>query len=534
MVRKSAPRPPGEEAGRETRLKLILLAFALVLVAGYALTVTEMGEQTLQQAGALLHSDTALLTMAALGGAVAISGLAYLFLRGRGASKDRHGAIETAVTVANIAGRKEFLERLAREVEANGKSGLQLALHIIDIDRFHVVNAVRGEAEGDDFLRLLTERLLLLVNHADRIGRIGDDEFAILQPEVGGSRHAEIFARRIQETVKDACAQVPRHARPGASIGIAVAPDHGDAGAKLLHSAGLALRAAKDGGGDAFRIYSREMEMLVEARLQMEKAISDGLQQSWFELHFQPQYDLGARRLTGFEALVRMNHPELGELLPGVFVPIADESGLIHPLGDWIIRDAFATAREWPPHLALSINISLAQFRHGDIANTIINALARSGLPATRLKIEISEGVLLARSDAINEQLRRLKTRGVTIVLDDFGLESSRLKLLSRSVLDAVKLDRTLVERLGAEPETESLARSLIGTARSFELDILAEGIERAEQAHFLMSNGIRKVQGYLFGRPARKVDLAPIIAKDMRNAMERSHPSPRPSIAAA
>jgi diguanylate cyclase (GGDEF)-like protein len=533
MARKSASGARREEAGSDTRLKLLLLAFALVLVAIYALTVTEMGEQTLQQIGVLIHSDMALLAIGIGGAAIAVGGLAYLFLRGRAPSKDK--ALETAVAVANIAGRKEFLERLVREVEANARSGLQLAIHIVDIDRFHVVNEVRGEAEGDDFLRLLTERLLLLINHADRLGRIGDDEFVIIQPEVGGSRHAEIFARRIQETVKDACAQVPRHARPSASIGVAVAPDHGNDAAKLLHSASLALRTAKRAGGDTFRIYTREMEMVVEARLQMEKAISDGLQQSWFELHFQPQYDLRTRRLTGFEALVRMNHPELGELLPGVFVPVADESGLIQPLGDWIIRDALGTAREWPQNLALSINVSLAQFRHGDVANTVINALAKSGFPGSRLRIEIPEGVLLAQSDAINEQLRRLKTRGVAIVLDDFGLDSSRLKLLSRSALDAVKLDRTLVERVGAEPETDNLVRGLIGTAHSFDLDIQAEGIERAEQAHFLMSNDIRKVQGYLFGRPARKIDLAAIIAKDMRNATERSEASaPRQSSAAA
>jgi EAL domain-containing protein (putative c-di-GMP-specific phosphodiesterase class I) len=368
---------------------------------------------------------------------------------------------------------------------------------------------------------LLTERFLLLVNHPERLARIGDDEFVIVQPEVGGSRHAEIFARRIQESIKDVCAQVPRHARPGASIGIAVAPDHGNDAAKLVHSASLALHAAKEAGGDTFRVYSREMEMVVEARLQMEKAISDGLQQGWFDLHFQPQYDLSTRRLTGFEALVRMSHPELGELLPATFVPVADESGLIQPLGDWIIREAFATAAEWPQHLTLSINVSLAQFRHGDIANTVINALAKSGFAGSRLRVEITEAALLAQSDAINEQLRRLRTRGAKIVLDDFGVDNSRLKLLSRSALDAVKLDRTLVERVAEEPETAALVRSLIGTAQCFDLDILAEGIERAEQAHFLMSNDIQKVQGFLFGRPARKRDLAAIIAKDLRNAME-------------
>jgi diguanylate cyclase (GGDEF)-like protein len=395
-----------------------------------------------------------------------------------------------------------------------------------------VVNEVMGEAEGDAFLRLIAERLLVLVGHPERLARIGDDEFAIIQPEAGGARHAEIYARRISDTLKDACAQLPRHSRPGASVGMAVAPDHGADVARLLHSASLALHAAKAAGGGAFRGYAREMEMLVEARLQMEKSISEGLHQGWFELHFQPQYDLRSKRLTGFEALVRMNHPELGEQLPAVFLPVAEESGLIQPLGEWIIREAVGTAAQWPAHLTLSINISCAQFRQGDVAGTVLKALSNSNFEAARLHVEISEAVLLEESESIDEQLRRLKTRGVTIVLDDFGLDGSKLRSLARSPCEAIKLDRTLVERLGEEPEMENLVRSLIGTAQSFELGILAEGVERAEQVHFLMSNACENVQGFLFGRPARAQDLAAIIAKDMRKVLD-SGPAPAAAPAA-
>jgi EAL domain-containing protein (putative c-di-GMP-specific phosphodiesterase class I) len=379
---------------------------------------------------------------------------------------------------------------------------------------------------------MVTERLLVLVNVPERLARIGDDEFAVIQPEAGGVRHAEIFARRIHETVKDACAQVSRQARPGLSIGIAVAPDHGAEASKLLHSASLALRVAKKAGGDTFRIYAREMEMDAGARQRMERAISDGLHQGWFELHFQPQYDLRTRRLTGFEGLVRMNHPELGELLPAAFVAIADESGLIQPLGEWIIHEAVSTAVEWPPHLSLSINVSLAQFRHGDVAHTILHALSTSELPATRLKVEIPEAALLNGSDTTTEQIRRLRSRGVTIVLDDFGVDRSRLTLLTGSVCNAVKLDRTLIESV-SEPGMQNLVRSLIGTAQSFALDIHAEGIERAEQAHFLMSHDCQKVQGFLFGKPMPKSDLAATIAKDLRNALSAGGSAPSATVAA-
>lgn len=532
MIRNSAPSTPGEETGRETRLKLALLAVALVLVAGYAATVTSMGEMTARQIGVILHSDAALLAIGLIGAAAAAGGLGHLFLHGR-IWRSKPKGPDVSEVIAKLAGRKEFQKVLDAELEANAKTGRQVAIHIVDIDRFHAVNEVHGEEEGDAFLRIVTERLLVLVNRPDRLARIGDDEFVVVQPEAGGARHAEIFARRIHEAVKDACAHVPRHARPGASIGIAVAPEHGTSAAKLMRSASLALREAKRAGGDAIRIYAREMEMLLEARLKMEKAISDGLHHGWFELYFQPQYDLGSRRLTGFEALVRMNHPEMGVLLPSVFVPVADESGLIQPLGDWIVREAFSTAAEWPRHLTLSINVSMAQFRHSDVANSIIHALANSGLAAARLCIEVSEAVLLAQFEPINEQLRRLKSRGVRIVLDDFGVDNSRLQLLPGSPCDAVKLDRSLIERVGQGQEVGNLVRGLIGTAQSFKLDILAEGIERPEQAHFLMSNKCEKVQGYLFGRPTRTTELAAIIAKDLRKAIPKDEAPPASSAAA-
>jgi diguanylate cyclase (GGDEF)-like protein len=533
MRRKSAQPIPQDESRRDFRLKLILLAVALVLVAGYAASVTRMGDLIAEQIDGILAGGIPTTAVAGIAAAVAVIALA-IFLGRRLRGRARGKPAEAVDAIAGISGRREFLKTLAGHVEGHAKSGRQFAIHVIDIDRFRSVNDFLGEAEGDSFLRMVAERLLVLVNHADRLARIGDDEFVVVQPEAGGARHAEIYARRIQETVKDACAQIPRHARPGASIGIAVYPEHGADAAKLMHSASLALHAAKKAGGEGFLVYSREMDMAVEARLEMEKAISDGLHQGWFELHFQPQYDLLSRRLTGFEALVRMNHPQLGALLPDAFLPVAEESGLIQPLGDWIIREALSTASEWPAHLVLSLNISLAQFRNGDIAGSIINMQSKSGVDAARLRVEISEAVLSEKTKTIAEQLRRLKSRGVTIVLDDFGIKTSRLKALSRLACDAVKLDRSLIQQVGEEPEAENLVRSLIGAARSFDLDVQAEGIERAEQAHFLMSNDCQNVQGFLFGRPAQARDIAAIIAKDMRKAAEGERQAPDSSRSAA
>jgi diguanylate cyclase (GGDEF)-like protein len=529
MRRKAAPQSDEDASERDSRLKLILLVVALLLVAGYAATITDISAEIPLQLAAMLGSKLALIAALIVGGAAAGLFLFRRLLRKRGGGKPA----ETGYAAAGISGRQDFVAMLGRHIDAHAKVGRQVALHLIDIDRFARVNDVMGEAEGDAFLQMVSEKLLVLVNHADRLARIGDDEFAVIQPEAGGARHAEIYARRIEETLKDAAAQLPRHARPGASIGVAVSPDQGADATRLLHNASLALRAAKAAGGETFRVYAREMEMAVAARLQMEGSISEGLHQGWFEVHFQPQYDLRSRRLTGFEALIRMNHPEFGEQMPAAFIPAAEESGLIQPLGEWIIREALGIGIHWPPHLILALNLSLAQFRHGDVAATLLNALSHSKFEASRLQLEISEAVLFEESVAINDQLRRLKSRGVTIVIDDFGLDNSKLRAFSRSACDAVKIDRTLVDRVGEEPEIENLVRSLIGTAQSFDLDVMAEGVERAEQVHFLMSNACDNVQGFLFGRPMHARDLAAVIAKDMRKAIDEE-PRAIPSIATA
>ncbi len=531
MLRNTIPESEEDITGRESRLKLILLAIALILVAAYTFIATSMGDYVLFQVARMLTSPMLPLVLAAVGGVAVLGGLGYLLKRRLGGKAFRKRAKATDIAI-KIPGRQEFIKALESQVDIHTKAQRQFALHLIDIDRFKTVNALLGEAEGDALLKLVGERLMILVDQPERLARIGDDEFGVIQPEAGGARHAEIYAQRIQDAVRDALAHVPQHARPGASIGIAISPDHGDSPNALLHAASLAVDATKKAGGNAFSVFLREMEIAVELRREVERAIGEGLQQGWFELHFQPQYDLGTKRLTGFEALARLHHPQLGDVPPTQFVPIADQSGLIHPLGEWIIHQALGTAGTWPSHMTLSINISLAQFRSGDVAGTILHALSNTGFEAERLRVELSEAVLLEDSDAINEQLRRLRKRGVSIVLDDFGLDTSKLKLLSRSPCDAVKLDRTLVGQVGEVPEMEHLVKSLIGTAHSFHLDILAEGVERAEQARFLMSNDCKKVQGFLFGRPVAASELPTIIAKDARNAMKEAQESGHPSSA--
>jgi diguanylate cyclase (GGDEF)-like protein len=498
-------------------MRTILLAGTLVLVVFYAAVLTDLGAGF----GGVFGRLGALAVPLGAVAALAIAGLLALRLSRRKPAHVRVApVVEIRDALASIQSREQLMKALAGLLDGHATAGRQLALHLIDVDGFHKINALLGEAEGDAFLRSVAERLRALVGQPERLARVGDDEFAIIQPETGGARHAEIYVKRIQDTLKDACAQVPKHVRPAASIGVAVAPEHGDTAGKLFHNASLALGAAKSAGGGNFRVFTRDMEMAIEARLRMEKAIGEGLNRGWFELHYQPQYDLRTARLSGFEALVRMNHPERGQLLPGEFLPAAEESGLIQPLGEWTVREAAAAAAQWPDHLTLSLNISCGQFQHGDVAAAIAGAKSQSGLPASRLCVEISERNLLADAEPVAEQLQRLKARGVTIVLDDFGVDASNLQALARSPCDAVKLDLSLVRRIGEDPATENTVRGLIGAARSFDLAVLAEGVESVEQAHFLMANGCHNVQGFLFGRPVPATEIAAIVARDMRKAL--------------
>ena len=516
-----------EDSGRERRIRLVLLVLTLALVALYAGMMAGFGDhiQTLLARASLAEMPVQSLGAAVLAALAAAAVLVRLRRRRAASSQSRSAARNT---VASLSRRDDLLGYLDKAIAAHVQAGRQLSVHQIDIDRFSALNAALGEAAGDALLNDVAGRLLGLVDDPARVARIGDDEFVVVQTETGGGRHAEIFGKRILDTLHEACAEIPIHARPGVSIGIAVGPNSAENAVQLLHNAGLALKAAKRAGGDTFQLFTRDLAIELEARLKMEKAIGDGLALGLFELHFQPQYDLSSRRLTGFEALLRMNHPDLGQLQPASFLPIAEASGLIQPLGEWVVREALMTAGQWPEHLTLSLNLSAGQFRGGDIAGTIARGLAAAGVSGSRLRIEISETVFANGSEAVVEQLERIRATGAQVVLDDFGLNASNLQALAGKTCDAVKLDRSFVQRIGEEPATEKLVRGLIGTAQSFNLPVLAEGIERAEQAHFLMSNDCQRVQGYLFGRPAHPTEVAAIIAKDMRK-MAPSEPASEP-----
>lgn len=421
--------------------------------------------------------------------------------------------------LTEISNRSHFLEQLARILDEHIAEGRQMAIHYIDVDRFKEINDSFGLAAGDKFLQDITGKLRDLVDDPQQIARIGSDEFAIIQPDTSGVMHAEIFGGRIVDALSGTYNVVGHDVISSASVGIAVAPDHGQDALRLLKSADLALHQIKGQRRGQKCLYQPGMEQSMQTRLELQSILRKAFDNNWFELHYQPQYDLSARRLTGFEALLRLRHPERGMIPPIEFIPVAEETGLIQPIGEWIVREACLTAAKWPDQLTLAINLSPAQIRENKLAGKVEAIMRQTGMRPDRLEVEITEGLLMDASEMTMSELDSLKDLGIALVMDDFGTGYSSLSYLWRFAFDKIKIDKSFVHNLGAGGNVESLLKSIINIGQSLDLRVIAEGVEKPEQAHFLMTNSCHHVQGFLFGRPVPKEEVTPIIMKDVKNA---------------
>ena len=419
-----------------------------------------------------------------------------------------------------ISNRSHFLDQLAQTIDQHLAGGRQMALHYIDIDRFKEINDSFGLEAGDKFLQEISERLVGLVGDSDQIARIGSDEFAVIQPDISDNNEADALGDAIVSRLSGTYEVAEHKVLSSASIGIAMAPEHGRDALRLLKSADLALHQVKGRGRANKCIYTAGMDQSLQSRLELQSILHQAFNQSWFELHYQPQYDLSRKRLTGFEALLRLRHPERGMIPPSEFIPVAEESGLIVPIGEWIAREACQTAAEWPENLSLAINLSPAQIRESKLAETISEIMKSTGLEPGRLEVEITEGLLMDASELTMSELQKLKDQGVALVMDDFGTGYSSLSYLWRFEFDKIKIDRSFIHNLGSGRNVESLLRSIINIGQSLDLRVIAEGVEKPEQAHFLMKNSCHHVQGFLFGRPVPKTEVAAVIMRDLKNSV--------------
>ena len=413
----------------------------------------------------------------------------------------RHMALHDALT--DLPNRTLLRGRLELGIVQRRRHGGVVGVLCVDLDRFKVVNDTLGHAAGDGLLKIVADRLRASVRQGDTVARLGGDEFVIVQADAADIESVDALCRRLLAALCVPFRIDGQEITIGASIGAAVCPVDGDDADLLLRRSDLALYRGKTEGRGIHRLFEPQMEARLQARLGLERDLRKAVAGEELILHYQPQIDVLDRRITGAEALLRWPHPERGMISPAEFVPLAEEAGLIVPLGEWVIRTACREAASWPEPMRVAVNLSPLQFRQADLAQSIGQILAETGLAASRLELEITEGVLLRETDATLATLRELKRLGVRIAMDDFGTGYSSLNYLRCFPFDKIKIDQSFVRDLGCGLEATAIVRAIIVLGTSLGMHLIAEGVETAEQAEFLQREGCREMQGYFFGRPA-------------------------------
>jgi diguanylate cyclase (GGDEF)-like protein len=430
--------------------------------------------------------------------------------------------------LTGLTNRARLIERLERLLAAQPTSGMLAAMHFVDIDHFKQVNDTLGHDGGDFVLKTIAERLVAATRLEDVVARLGGDEFIVVQTDIANTYQAEEFARRLNSAVTAPMSFKRQQISVTVTIGTAMIPTDGQTFEQAMKSADLALYSGKAAGRNCIRFFSADMDRALQARLKLEKTIRDAVANDGFELHYQPIFGLGARRLIGFEALVRLKDPDGGDLIsPASFIPVAEEMRLIDAIGSWVLREACRTASTWPNDLKVAVNLSPCQFEGGSISATVTSVLQEGGLDADRLELEITESLLLGHNERTVDELHRLKAMGVSIVVDDFGTGYSSLSYLWKFPFDGIKIDRSFMQGFDSagRSEIESVVKTIIALGRALHMRVTVEGVETVSQADFLRRVRANQVQGYLFGRPVPAADIAPSLLNDLQRTLQ-PHPA--------
>jgi diguanylate cyclase (GGDEF)-like protein len=409
--------------------------------------------------------------------------------------------------LTGLSDRTWFNEQLKATMATPGATPTLL---LLDLDRFKAVNDSLGHPVGDTLLRLVAKRLTGALRDADVICRLSGDEFAVLMkrpnnPEVVGRRLVALLSRPYM--IEGAMVSV------GASIGLALAPDHGGDPAALIRAADVALYAAKQSGRSAARVFDAELDARSRHRQLVIDALRTAIPQGQFALHFQPQMVLENGELTGFEAFLRWEHPALGQLLPGAFLPIAEETGLIWPIGEWVMQQACEEAITWPSHLSVSVNVSTRQLMDRQkLPRMIKSILLRTGLAPARLEIEVTEAALTEQAEAL-AVLQAIHALGVRVSLDNFGTGYSSINHLRRFPLHKLKIDHSFIHALGRTEEATNVVRAIAALGRTLGIVTIAEGVETADQESRVRQDGCTEIQGYVLSRPVPADKVADVIS---------------------
>ncbi len=431
--------------------------------------------------------------------------------RTKAEARIRHLARHDPLT--NLPNRAAFAEEMERAL-ARVRRGDTLAVLCLDLDNFKTVNDTLGHQIGDRLLCHVADRLRACVRDLDFVVRLGGDEFTILQTGIQSAEDAAALAERLIKAVS-APYRIDNHdVNIGTSIGLALAPDDGMDAERLLRNADMALYRAKSDGRATYAFFEARMDAEVQARRALELDLRNALTAGEFTLHYQPLMDANTAEITGCEALLRWMCPSRGTVSPVDFIPIAEETGLIVPLGEWVLRQACMEAASWPAKIKVAVNLSPAQFKNRNLVQTVLSALAQSGLAANRLELEITESVLLQESEATLETLHQLRGLGIRISMDDFGTGYSSLSYLRTFPFDKIKIDRSFVSDLSKEGDCAAIIKAVAGLGRGMGIVTTAEGVETEAQLEHVRAEGCTEVQGYLFSKPLPAAEIRMFIRR--------------------
>ncbi|ABE49175.1 MULTISPECIES: putative bifunctional diguanylate cyclase/phosphodiesterase [Methylobacillus] len=430
-------------------------------------------------------------------------------------AEERAGFLANYDTVTDLPNRHAFSRHFHLLLEgARHRRGV-LALLVFDLDDFKVINDTLGHDVGDKLLHLVAQRLMVAAGKKNTVYRVGGDEFAMMLDQPADVENVEAVANRFIRALAPPIVLNDRNFYIGVSIGASIYPYDGEDAAHLLRDADAAMYYAKSRGKNNFQMFSAEMHHKSSTRLLLETELRVALEEKQFELYYQPQFSLPDCKLVGVEALIRWHHPQRGLLCPSSFIPVAEETGLIVRIGEWVLREACRQAMEWKAlgvPLRMSVNLSGRQFRQENLVQTMTKIIERTGMDSSLLELEITETVLMEDAEATTTRLADLKAMGMHLAIDDFGTGYSSMAYLKRFPVSRLKIDRSFIRDIPNDPDDVAITTATIQMAHSLKLEVVAEGVETKAQLQFLREQGSDMVQGYLFSRPVSAREMAELV----------------------